>query len=83
MSDEAWFHLSGHVNSQNTQYWAAEIPHLVHEQHDQKIGVLCAVSGAHIIGPIFFDRTVNTEVYVNIFEEFCAQDRAFSPSSTG
>ena len=26
-----------------------------------------------IIGLIFFDRTVNVEVYMNIFEEFCAQ----------
>jgi len=75
MSDEAWFRLSSHVNSQNTQYWAAENPHLMHEWPlwDQIIGVWCAVSGMCIIGPIFFDRTVNTQVYVNIFEEFCAQ----------
>jgi len=39
----------------------------------KKIGVWCAVSGTRIIGPIFFDRTVNMEVYMNIFEEFCAQ----------
>jgi len=31
------------------------------------------VSGTRIIGPIFFDRTVNTEVYIYIFEEFYAQ----------
>ena len=30
MSEKVWFHLSGHVNSQNTLYWAAENPHLVH-----------------------------------------------------
>jgi len=75
MSDEAWFHLSVHVHSQNTRYWAAENPHLVHEEplQDQKIGVWCAMSGTRIIGPIFLNRTVNTEVYMNIFEEFCAQ----------
>jgi hypothetical protein len=39
----------------------------------KKIGIWCAVLGTRIIGPIFFDRTVNTEVYMNIFEEFCAQ----------
>jgi hypothetical protein len=74
MSDEAWFHLSGNINLQNTRYWAAN-PHLMHEQplQGQKIGVGCAVSGTRIIGPIFLDRTVNTEVYMNIFEEFCAQ----------
>jgi hypothetical protein len=46
MSDEAWFHLSGHENSQKTRYWAAENPHLLHERppHDQKIGVCCAMS---------------------------------------
>jgi hypothetical protein len=72
MRDEAWFHLSGHINSQNT---------------DQKISVWCAVSGTHIIGSIFFDRTVNMEVYMNIFEEFCTQlteeERVFSSSRTG
>jgi hypothetical protein len=69
------FHLSGHVNLQNTLYWTAENAQFVHEQpvHDQKIGVWCGVSGTRIIGPIFFDRTVNTEAYMNIFEEFCAQ----------
>jgi hypothetical protein len=74
MSDKAWFHLSSHVNSQNTWYWMAENPHL-HEQppHDQKIGVWCAVSGMSTIGLIFFDSTVNTEVYMNIFDKFCAQ----------
>ena len=39
----------------------------------KKIGVWCDVSGTHITGPIFIDRTLNTEVYMNIFEEFCAQ----------
>ena len=75
MSDEVWFHLSGHINSQNTWYWAAENPHLMHEQpiQDQKLGVWCAMSGTCIIGQIFFDRTVNMEVYMNIFEDFCAQ----------
>jgi hypothetical protein len=56
--------ISGYINLQYTWYWVAENPHLVHEQplQDQKI-----------IGPIFFNRTVNMEVYLNIFEEFCAQ----------
>jgi len=75
MSDEAWFHLSDHVHSQNTRYWAAKDPHLVHEQplQDKKIGVWCAVLGTRISGPIFFDRTVSTGIYMNIVEEFCAQ----------
>jgi len=31
LTDEAWFHLSGYINSQNTCIWAAENPHTVHE----------------------------------------------------
>jgi hypothetical protein len=75
MSDEAWFHLSGHVNSQNTRYWSAEDPHNLHQLplQDQKIGVRCAVSASRIIGPIFFDTTVKTDVYLQIFENFYYQ----------
>jgi len=40
---------------------------------DKKIGVWCAVLGTLISGPIFLDRTVNTGVYMNSVEEFCAQ----------
>src|SRR5678815_6027517 len=27
LTDEAWFHLSGYVNSQNTRIWSTENPH--------------------------------------------------------
>jgi hypothetical protein len=30
-TDETWFHLSGYVNTQNTQLWSSEIPHALHE----------------------------------------------------
>jgi hypothetical protein len=29
-SDEAWFHLSGYINSQKNRYWSAEIAMLIH-----------------------------------------------------
>jgi hypothetical protein len=75
MSDEAWFHLSGHVNSQNTTYWSVDNPNTIHQQplHDQKIGVWCAVSSTRIVGSIFFETTVNSHVYMGIFEKFYAQ----------
>jgi len=54
-TDEAWFHLRGYVNSQNTRIWAAENPHSVQKEtlHLQKIGVWCGESRRRIIGPIF------------------------------
>ena len=64
-SDEAWFHLRGHVCSQNNRYWSTENPRIIHEVplHDAKIGVWCAVSAKRIIGPIFFEDTINSERY--------------------
>ena len=75
-TDEAWFHLSGYTNRQNSRSWATENPHEIFEKplHDQKIGVSCAVSRSRIIGPIFFDSTVNSDRYIkNIFVPFSEQ----------
>ena len=57
-TDEARFHLSGYVNSQNKRIWRAENPHTVPEEplHSQKIGMWCGVSRRRIIGPIFFNK---------------------------
>ena len=56
---EAWFHLSGYINSQNTRIWAAENPHSVHEEplHSQEFVVWCGVSCRRIIGPIFLTNS--------------------------
>lgn len=73
-SDEAWIHLDGYLNSQNTRIWAAQNPHAVQENslHPAKIGVWCAISRQRIVGPIFFEQTVNGEVYRNIVRQFVA-----------
>jgi hypothetical protein len=36
-SDEAWIHLSGYINSQNSRIWSAENPHTFHENSLQKL----------------------------------------------
>jgi hypothetical protein len=74
-TDEAWFHLSGYVNSQNTRVWAAENLHVYHEAplHPLKVGVWCAISRWRNFGPIFFEETVNKQVYANIFDTFVNQ----------
>ena len=48
----------------------------MHEKplHSQKFGVWCGVSRRRIIGPIFFfEQTVNTVVYLQIFNKFVNQ----------
>ncbi|RZB39757.1 hypothetical protein BDFB_014971 [Asbolus verrucosus] len=32
-SDEAWFHLSGYINSQNMRMWCSKNPHYFEEPH--------------------------------------------------
>jgi hypothetical protein len=61
ITDEAYFHLSGYVNIQNTRIWSDENLHSVHQipLRDIKIGVWRAVSTRRIIGPIFYHETVN------------------------
>ena len=74
-SDEAWFHLSGYVNSQNSRIWGSENPNAIHEEplHSEKIGVWCGMSRRRIIGPIFFDATVTKAAYMEIFNTFVNQ----------
>jgi hypothetical protein len=54
-ADEAWFHLSGYVNTQNNRYWNSINPRQTFEVllNDQKIGVWCAIAATRIIAPIF------------------------------
>ena len=75
-SDEAWFHLSGYMNSQNSIAWSTVNPHALFQKplHDQKVGVWCALSRRRIIGPIFFENTITSERYIhNILEPFFDQ----------
>jgi hypothetical protein len=69
---EAWFHLSGYVNSQNSRFWSSENTHLFHEVplHSQIIGCLCAISHKRIVCPIFFSETVTAEKYQEIIMQF-------------
>jgi hypothetical protein len=82
-SDEAWFSLHGEVISHNNRYCSAENTRLIHElpQH-QKICVWCAISARRIIGPIFYDNTVNAARYVNnirspFFVKLTAEERLY------
>ena len=74
-SDEAYFHLSGYVNSQNYRTRSTENPHQFHQTplYPQKIGVWCAISRTRIVGPIFFTQSLNSENYQEIIMQFIAQ----------
>ncbi|XP_076047220.1 uncharacterized protein LOC143028735 [Oratosquilla oratoria] len=56
-SDEAHFHLSGHVNKQNSRFWASEQPHEHVEKplSVEKTTVWCALGKNGIFGPYFFE----------------------------
>jgi len=70
-SDEAIFHLSGHVNRHNTRYWSDSNPHITFEtqQFDPRVMVWCGIHDFKIIGPYFFSGTVNALSYKECLEE--------------
>jgi hypothetical protein len=66
-TNETWFHLSGCISAQNNRYWSSINPRQTFEVplYDQKIGVLCATPASRIVGPIFFENTINSERYAS------------------
>jgi hypothetical protein len=71
-SDEAWFHLAHYANSQNTCIWLTENPHGAHETpfHPDKIEVWCATACHGMVGPIFFEKSINLGCYTVIVHKF-------------
>ncbi|CAH2088890.1 unnamed protein product [Euphydryas editha] len=77
-TDEAHFHINGHVNKHNCRYWSTENPRLKHQKplHSPKTTVWAAISAKGIIGPYFFENsqgnnvTVNSVEYVKMLREF-------------
>lgn len=72
-SDEATFTLNGEVNRQNCRYWAKENPRWMREQHTQypqKVNVWAGIVRNRIIGPYFFDDTINGPRYLQFLQEY-------------
>ena len=69
-SDEATFKLNGHINRHNCVYWAEANPHVIIEKDVNLPGVTvwAALSSNGLIGPHFFDGTVNSENYLDLLE---------------
>lgn len=77
-SDEANFHLSGHVNKQNMRFWALEKPEPIPNQplSREKLNVWCAITPTRIIGPFFFEdedgdtTTTNQHRYLDMLKKY-------------
>lgn len=70
-SDECRFTNLGMFNRQNTRYWAKENERLVREGAFQErfgVNVWLGVVGLNIIGPIFFHRPLNGELYLEFLQ---------------
>jgi len=67
-SDEATFKLNGRLNRHNSIYWSEENPHQILQKDVNLPGVTAwaAISSRGLIGPFFFDGTVNGENYLEL-----------------
>ena len=70
-SDEACFKLSGHVNRHNCVYWYDENPHLTMttEMNQPGVTVWASLCSGGVIGPVFFERTVDGEIYLDMLRK--------------
>jgi hypothetical protein len=50
------------------QYWASDYPHVIHEKvyHARRITAWLAISSHGLLGPIFFEETLNSEHYLSM-----------------
>lgn len=65
-SDESTFHNNGLVNRHNFHYYSDENPHLLRtldHQHRWSVNVWGGILGSKVIGPHFFDGTLNGEKF--------------------
>ncbi|KAF2880859.1 hypothetical protein ILUMI_25314, partial [Ignelater luminosus] len=70
-TDEAAFTTNGVVSPQNCRYWDRDKPSRVincKDQYFQKVNVWCGILGDRIIGPVFFNNSLNAERLVNFFD---------------
>lgn len=67
-SDEAQFKLNGRINRHNCVYWASDNPHVIitEELNVPGVTVWAGIYAGGLVGPYFFDGTVNAENYLDL-----------------
>jgi len=66
-TDESKFTNNGVINKQNNRYWDTQNPHWVFETNNQCIwgtNVWCGLIGGKLLGPYFYDGTLNGRRYL-------------------
>ena len=82
-TDEAHFHLSGHVCSESAYFWGYSKPQYVLQRplHADKCTAWAAISAQGIVGPFWFvndaneTATVNAHRYIEVLKQFVASLR--------
>ena len=71
-SDEAHFSLDCSVYTRNCYIWAPVNPHafVTKSTHPKRLTVWCGFTASFIIGPFFFETTVNQESYLEMLKHF-------------
>ena len=81
-SDEAHFHLSGHVSRQNMRFWASQQPHK-HTQRplsQEKVTVWCGIGKGRIFGAYIFEDNDGNRVTINAEQYIEMMQRKFVPA---
>ena len=71
-SDECTFTLNNEPNIQNYRYWSKGNQNRFVEtrtQYPQKVNVWAGIFGQHIIGPLFLNRNLNSEYFLELLED--------------
>lgn len=70
-SDECTFSNNGRVNRHNMHYWSRENPKWTRQRNFQrsfKVNVWCGFIGRYLVGPYFFEGTLNAERYLEFLQ---------------
>ena len=83
-SDEAVFHIEGGINRKNSIHWAEDNPHWTIEKslNSPKVMVWAACGVPGIIGPFFFEGSVDGDSYLKMIrDKFYPEFQALQDSS--